>query len=177
LREDWSAMRLPLFIGPRGSLIALVGVLLTEEDAHLLSRCRSAHRPPLLGRGLYRFKEDAAALRQGTGMGSGSAVVVTVRHVEQSQARLRIRSSRPATSSGGPRSSITSRSVSMAQGVGHASAGHHQPSRLSRCGIADNQGSQRILRSRRRSMRRIAIELVVLPCRLPVRGHPVSQKG
>ena len=36
-------------------------------------------------------------------MGTGSKVVVTARHVEQSQLRLRIRSSRPATWSGGPR--------------------------------------------------------------------------
>jgi hypothetical protein len=62
--------------------------------------------------------------------------VATVRHVEQSQLRLRRRSSRPTIPSGSPRRSITSRSVFTAQDVGQTSAEHHQPSRLSRCGEA-----------------------------------------
>jgi hypothetical protein len=52
---------------------------------------------------------------QGAGTGIGSKVVVTARHIEQSQLRLRIRSSRPAIWSGGPRNSTTSRSFFMAK--------------------------------------------------------------
>jgi hypothetical protein len=72
---------------------------------------------------------------QGAGIGTGAAVVVTVRHVEQSQLRLCMRSSGPTISSGGPRCSITSRSF-MAQDVADSSAERHQPSRLPRCGKA-----------------------------------------
>ena len=46
----------------------------------------------------------------GAGIGAGSAAVTTVPHVEQSQLRLRMRSSGSTISSGGPRRSITSRS-------------------------------------------------------------------
>jgi hypothetical protein len=86
--------------------------------------------------GLDRFKEMPPHFVQGAGLGEGSGVIVTMRHVEQSQLRLRIRSSRATTSSGGPRRSITSRSVFMAQDVGEDSGKHHQPSRLPRCGEA-----------------------------------------
>jgi len=67
---------------------------------------------------------------QGTGIGTGSAAVATVPHVEQSQLRLRMRSSGRTISSGGPRRSITSRSVFMAQDVVETSGRRHQPSRF-----------------------------------------------
>ena len=77
---------------------------------------------------------------QGAGIGTGSAAVATVPHVEQSQLRLRMRSSGPMISSGGPRRSITSRSVFMAQDVGEITGDRHQPSRLFRCGEPRHDG-------------------------------------
>jgi hypothetical protein len=63
---------------------------------------------------------------QGAGLGDGSKVIVTMRHVEHNQLRLRIQFSRPTISSDGPRRSITFRLAFMVNGrVGGAIALHN----------------------------------------------------
>jgi hypothetical protein len=86
---------------------------------------------------------------QGAWIGTGSAVVATVPHVEQNQLRLRMRSSGRTISSGGPRRSITSRSVFMAQDVGEITGDCHRPSRLSRRGEARHHRRQALFTPKR----------------------------
>ena len=86
---------------PRGIALAVVGM-----------QGRTNFGGTLLKWALHRLEGNAAALR--AGIGTGSAAVATVPPVEQSQLRLRMRSSGRTISSGGPRRSITSRSVFMA---------------------------------------------------------------
>jgi hypothetical protein len=102
---------------------------------------------------------------QGAGIGTGSAAVATVPHVEQSQLRLRMRSSGRTISSGGPRRSITSRSVFMAQDVGEITRDCHQPSRLSRCGEARHHRRHELaprFRARKDSLVHVAAALKLL---------------
>ena len=90
----------------------------------------------LLKWALHRLKGNAATLRarRRDWHRLGSRRDSAARRAKPTAAAHR--SSGRTISSGGPRRSITSRSVFMAQDVGRTSGRRHQPSRLSRCGEA-----------------------------------------